>query len=61
MTAGVLVRARCLSPIATGSPLTLTTALRDIHYRWMRDTLLWLVPTLLPARTFGTAGAQCDT
>jgi hypothetical protein len=46
MTAASLVRARCVSPIATRSAPTLCTVLRDIHHRWMSDTLRWLAPTL---------------
>jgi hypothetical protein len=52
MTAAVLVRARCVSPVATGSPLIVRTALRDIHHVWMRDTLRWLAPTLSPSADF---------
>jgi hypothetical protein len=46
MTAASLVKARCVSPGATGSAPTLCTVLRDIHHRWMSDTLRWLAPTL---------------
>jgi len=52
MTAAALVRARCVSLVATGSPPTVATALRDIHRRWMRDTLRWLAPTLSPRADF---------
>jgi hypothetical protein len=41
MTAADLVTARGESPSATGSAPTLSTALRDIHQRWMRDTVRW--------------------
>ncbi len=52
MTAASLVRARCVSPSATGPAPTLHTALRDIHQRWMRDTLRWLAPTLSASADF---------
>jgi len=52
MTAAALVRTRCVSPVATGSPPTVRAALRDIHHMWMRDTLQWLAPTLSPRADF---------
>ena len=52
MTAAALVRTRCVSPVAPGTPPTVRTALRDIHQVWMRDTLRWLAPTLSPSADF---------
>ena len=52
MTAAALVRTRCVSPVATSTPPTVRTALRDIHQVWMRATLRWLAPTLSPSADF---------